>query len=160
MLKAIWPSLRARVPNHLPESANITTLGRAFGARPFQSSLYNIGIMCYFIYWAIQFPFMLVSPQKIKWLFLAKALIVPPSWLALLIWALVKVPPSKGLFTLHPTVTGSDFSWAYLMGLNASLGSFATLAVNIPDFTVTCFQKFRSRSVDADWCLLLAICEN
>ena len=28
MLKAIWPGLRFRVPNHLPESANITTLGK------------------------------------------------------------------------------------------------------------------------------------
>jgi len=94
------------------------------------------GIVCYFIYWTIQFPFMLISPQRIRWLFLAKAIIVPPSWLALLIWAFVKVPPSKGLFTLHATATGSDFSWAYLTALNVSLGFYATLAVNIPDFTV------------------------
>ena len=92
--------------------------------------------MCYFIYWSIQFPFMLVSPEKIRWLFFVKALIVPPSWLALLIWAFVKVPSSKGFFTLHATATGSDFSWAYLMALNASLGLYATVAVNIPDFTV------------------------
>jgi len=94
------------------------------------------GIVCYFIYWLIQLPFMLISPQKIRWLFFAKAIIVPPSWLALLIWAFVKVPSSKGLFTLHATATGSDFSWAYLTALNASLGFYATLAVNIPDFTV------------------------
>lgn len=93
-------------------------------------------MMCYFIYWTIQLPFMLVSPHKIRWLFLAKALIVPPSWLALLIWAFVKVPSSKGLFTLHATATGNDFSWAYLTALNAALGFYATLAVNIPDFTV------------------------
>ena len=96
----------------------------------------KLGIMCYFIYWVIQFPFMLVPPQKIQWLFLAKAIIVPPSWLALLIWAFVKVPPSDGFFTLHATATGSSFSWAYLTALNVSLGFYATLAVNIPDFTV------------------------
>ena len=39
--------------------------------------------MCYFTYWSIQHPFTLVSLHKIRWLFLAKALIVPPSWLAL-----------------------------------------------------------------------------
>jgi len=94
------------------------------------------GIMCYFIYWVIQFPFMLISPHKIRWLFLAKAIIVPPSWLALLIWAFVKVPSSEGLFTLHATATGSNFSWAYLRALNAAVGSYATLSVNIPDFTV------------------------
>jgi len=107
------------------------------------------GIMCYFIYWVIQFPFMLISPQKIRWLFIAKAIIVPPSWLALLIWAFVKVPSSKGLFTLHATATGSDFSWAYLTALNASLGFYATLAVNIPDFTVG-VSKFRQDVLSAD----------
>lgn len=105
-----------------------------------QLKLHNVGIMCYFIYWVIQFPFMLVSVQKIRWLFFAKALIVPPSWIALLIWAFVKVPASSGLFNLHATATGSEFSWAYLMALNASLGAYATLAVNIPDFTVCCFR--------------------
>lgn len=119
MLKAIWPSIRTRVPNRLPENANITSLG----------------MMCYFIYWTIQLPFMLISPHKIRWLFLAKALIVPPSWLALLIWSFVKVPSSKGLFTLHAAATGNEFSWAYLAALNAALGFYATLAVNIPDFT-------------------------
>jgi len=38
MLKAIWPSLRVRVPNQLPESANITTLGRPSCAELFRSS--------------------------------------------------------------------------------------------------------------------------
>jgi len=106
-------------------------------------------MMCYFIYWVIQFPFMLISPQRIRWLFLAKAIIVPPSWLALLIWAFVKVPSSKGLFTQHATATGSDFSWAYLTALNASLGFYATLAVNIPDFTVG-VRELRQGVLDAD----------
>ena len=79
---------------------------------------------------------MLVSPHKIRWLFLAKALIVPPSFLALLIWSFVKVPPSKGLFNLHATATGSEFSWGYLTALNAALAVYSTLSVNIPDFTV------------------------
>lgn len=108
------------------------------------------GIVCYFIYWTIQLPFMLVSPHKIRWLFLAKALIVPPSWLALLIWSFVKVPSSKGLFTLHATKTGSEFSWAYLSALNAALGFYATLAVNIPDFTV----GTPSQSLSAPWILI------
>ncbi|THH16283.1 hypothetical protein EW146_g4322 [Bondarzewia mesenterica] len=118
MLKAIWPSL-ARLPNHLPESANITTAS----------------MMCYFLYWLIQFPFMLISPQKIRWLFLAKAVIVPPTWLAMLIWAFVKVPSSKGLLNDHSSLSGASMSWAWLSALNSALGIYSTLAVNIPDFT-------------------------
>ncbi|KAH9948616.1 cytosine-purine permease [Amylocystis lapponica] len=118
MLKAIWPSL-ARMPNSLSPGANITTSG----------------MMCYFLYWLIQFPFMLISPQRIRWLFLAKAMIVPPAWLAMLIWAFVKVPSSSGLFTQSATISGSALSWAWLSALNSALGIYSTLAVNIPDFT-------------------------
>ncbi|KAH9057611.1 NCS1 nucleoside transporter family [Lactarius vividus] len=118
MLKAIWPSI-ARLPNHLPPSANITTSG----------------MICYFLYWLIQFPFMLVSPQKIRWLFLAKAIIVPPTWLALLIWAFVKVPPNSGILAQKTELSGSALSWAWLGALNSALGLYATLGVNIPDFT-------------------------
>ncbi|KAI0297023.1 NCS1 nucleoside transporter family [Multifurca ochricompacta] len=118
MLKAIWPSI-AHLPNRLPPSANITTSG----------------MICYFIYWLIQFPFMLISPQKIRWLFLAKAIIVPPTWLALLIWAFVKVPPNTGLLSQKAVLSGGELSWAWLSALNSALGIYATLGVNIPDFT-------------------------
>jgi nucleobase:cation symporter-1, NCS1 family len=93
-------------------------------------------MLCYFLYWSIQLPFMFVSPQKIRWLFLAKSIIVPPTWSALLIWAFVKVPPNNGLFALKAELRGSELSWAWLSALNSALGSFATLGVNIPDFTV------------------------
>ncbi|KAA1475711.1 NCS1 nucleoside transporter family [Dentipellis sp. KUC8613] len=118
MLKAIWPSL-AHLPNHLPASANITTSG----------------MMCYVLYWLIQFPFMLVSPQRIRYFFMAKAIIVPPTWLAMLIWAFVKVPASEGLAPSHTSLHGSQLSWAWLSALNSALGIYSTLAVNIPDFT-------------------------
>lgn len=95
------------------------------------------GMFCYFLYWLIQFPFLFVSPQKIRWLFLAKSIIVPPTWLTLLIWALVKVPPSSGLFSQKASLSGSGLSWPWLAALNSALGNYATLGVNIPDFTVS-----------------------
>lgn len=119
MLKAIWPAL-ANLPNHLPESANITSRG----------------MLCYILYWLIQFPFMFVSPQKIRWLFVAKGIIVPIAWIAMLIWALVKVPSLGTLISQHANVSGSNLSWAWLHALNSALGIYSTLAVNIPDFTV------------------------
>ena len=119
MLKAIWPSL-AKLPNHLPANANITTRG----------------MLCYIIYWLIQFPFMFVTPQKIRWLFVAKGIIVPIAWLSMLIWAFVKVPSHGSLISQHSNVSGSDLSWAWLHALNSALGIYSTLAVNIPDFTV------------------------
>ena len=83
----------------------------------------------------MKFPFMLISPQRIRWLFMTKALIVPAMWLAMLIWAMVRVPPHDGLFVQHATVHGADLSWAWLSALNSALGIYGTLAVKIPDFT-------------------------
>ncbi|KAJ6531800.1 permease for cytosine/purines, uracil, thiamine, allantoin-domain-containing protein [Mycena capillaripes] len=118
MLKAIWPST-ARIPNHLPESAGITT----------------VGMMCYFLFWLIQLPFLLVSPQRIRHLFVVKAVIVPATWLAILIWALQEAPPRVSLTPQHATLSGSAASWAWLSSLNSAIGAYATVGVNIPDFT-------------------------
>ena len=93
-------------------------------------------MMCYFLYWLLQFPFMFVSPQKIRWLFAAKGIIVPLAWLAMLIWAFVKVPSHGSLFQQKSSLSGSQLSWAWLSALNSALGIYSTLAVNIPDFTV------------------------
>ena len=92
--------------------------------------------MCYFIYWLIQFPLMLISPQKIRRLSMVKAIVVPPAWLAIMIWAFVKVPANQGIFEQHSAPSGSAMSYAWLSALNSALGIYSTLAVNIPDFTV------------------------
>jgi len=118
MLKAIWPSV-AGIPNHLPKSANITT----------------VGLMCYFTYWLVQFPLMLVPPQKIRHLFTAKSIIVPIAWMAILIWAMIEVPAKISLASEGPSLSGSSLNWAWLNALNSALGFYATVSINIPDFT-------------------------
>ncbi|KIK80864.1 hypothetical protein PAXRUDRAFT_833285 [Paxillus rubicundulus Ve08.2h10] len=118
MIKAIWPSI-ATMPNHLSPNASIT----------------SSGLLCYFLYWLIQFPFMLLTPHKVRWLFLVKAIVVPITWLSMVIWAFVRVPLSDGLFSQHATITGPQFSWTWLSAMNSALGTYASLSVNIPDFT-------------------------
>lgn len=54
----------------------------------------------------------------------------------MVIWAFIRVPPSNGLFAEHAAMTGTQFSWKWLSALNSALGAYATLSVNIPDFTV------------------------
>lgn len=54
----------------------------------------------------------------------------------MLIWAFVRVPSSQGLFEQKAVLDGPKLSWAWLSALNSALGLYATLGVNIPDFTV------------------------
>ncbi|KAJ2915121.1 hypothetical protein MD484_g5316, partial [Candolleomyces efflorescens] len=91
--------------------------------------------MCYFLYWLVQFPFMLVSPQKIRHLFTLKAIVVPSAWIAILIWAMAKAPPRVSLDPTSSTVHGSTAKWLWLAAMNSAIGSYSTLSVNIPDFT-------------------------
>lgn len=120
MLKAIWPSIQ-HLPNHLPASAHITTSA----------------MMCYFLYWLIQLPLLLIPVHKIRWLFNIKSVIVPICWLSMFIWALVRTGGASGtgIYNQPPTIHGSKATWAWFGAVNSALGNFATLGVNIPDFT-------------------------
>lgn len=109
-----------------------------------ESTSLTPGLLCYTLYWIIQFPFMLLSPHKIRWLFLVKGIVVPICWLAMVIWAFVRVPPSAGLFAQHATISGSQLTWSWLSALNSALGVYATLSVNIPDFTVRVLETCRT----------------
>jgi len=140
MTRAIWRATDD-IPNRLPQSAGITTVGTLLPLFYLASPDEAIGMMCYFIYWLIQLPLLFVSPHRIRYLFLVKSLIVPAAWIAILVWACVKVPTSTSLGAGRTSVGsgavlhGSALSWAWLGALNSALGSYATLAVNIPDFT-------------------------
>ena len=100
--------------------------------------------MCYFIYWLIQFPLLLLSPQKIRHFFTAKSVIVPTAWMAILIWAMVKVPAKISLASKGLSLSGSSLSWAWLNSLNSALGFYATVSINIPDFTVCLISVIRT----------------
>lgn len=136
MLKAIWPSI-ANIPNRLG-TTNITTVGVcALTSNMKHLLILYLGMMCYLLFWLFQYPFMLLSPQRLRYLFATKAAIVPFAWLAMLIWAMKKAPPNISLEKEHSTLHGRDFHWQWLAALNNSLAIYATLAVNIPDFTVS-----------------------
>jgi NCS1 family nucleobase:cation symporter-1 len=49
VIRAIWPSY-LNIPNHLPASAGITTQQ----------------MVSHFLFWSIQFPFLLIRPHKLK----------------------------------------------------------------------------------------------
>ena len=118
MLAAIWPSYN-RIPNKISPGAGITTEG-----------------MCsYFLFWIIQLPLLLIPPTRLRWLFLVKIVAAPVAAVATLGWIVHKAGGSGTLFDLPETVHGSARAWKWLSCMSAVTGSWATLAVNIPDFS-------------------------
>ncbi|KAH8804386.1 NCS1 allantoate transporter [Xylogone sp. PMI_703] len=118
IITAIWPSY-ADLPNHLPASAGITTQG----------------MVSYFLYHVIQAPFLFIPPHRLQYMFLFKSILVPPMALAMVIWLSVKAGGGSKLFSQPATVYGSARAWLWLMNMTSITGGFATLTVNIPDFS-------------------------
>ncbi|KAF3082636.1 hypothetical protein TWF569_006625 [Orbilia oligospora] len=118
-ITAIWPSF-ASFPNHLPESVGID----------------SAGMLCFFLYWIVQTILSLMPIHKLRILFLIKAIIVPPTFLALFLWGAI-ITKGGGPLVKGPTqLTSSYMNTAYsaLTGLNVIIGLFSSMAVNMPDF--------------------------
>ncbi|KAL9612068.1 MAG: hypothetical protein Q9167_003328 [Letrouitia subvulpina] len=115
-IEAIWPSFK-RFPNHLSPDAGIT----------------SAGLLCFFIYWMFQTILALMPIQKLRILFLVKGVVVPPTFLALFLWGVIVTHGGGPLVTGKVKLTSSYMNTAYssLTGLNAIIGLFSSMAVNI-----------------------------
>lgn len=106
-----WAPQFRNIPNHLPESANITT-----------------GFMiCYFIYWLIVLPFHWIPTHQLRWVFLFKAVTTPIAGFALVGWMVHTTGGGDKIFAYGNQYHGSQLGWAFLSGVNAMIGNFATL---------------------------------
>lgn len=118
MIGAIWPSFLT-LPSRIPawEGIDDATLGS------------------FVIFWFLQLPFLVMHPNKLRWLFLAKSIIVPAAWIAILGWALGSTRGTD-IFAQKATVSsGPAYSWAFLASMNSVIGNYATLSVNQADFS-------------------------
>lgn len=72
--------------------------------------------------------------EKLNVLFKLKAVIVPPTFLALFLWAAIVSKGGGPLVTGKAELTSTYMNTAYsaLTGLNIMLGLFSSLAVNMP----------------------------
>ncbi|KAK9482824.1 permease for cytosine/purines, uracil, thiamine, allantoin-domain-containing protein [Lipomyces starkeyi] len=119
IIYAIWPSFH-NVANTLPASANIDTQM----------------MTAYTVYFIIILPVHFIPMRHLKWLFTIKSITTPIVGFAIMGWVIHKVGVSNtSLWTQKTTLHGSKLAWTFLSGLYANIGTWSTLAVNVPDFT-------------------------
>jgi nucleobase:cation symporter-1, NCS1 family len=84
-----------------------------------------------------QFPFLLIPGEMVRWFFVFKAIVVPIAFLVVMCWSMHAVGgfASSPIAQQEATVSGSALGWAFMNALNASLGTYCTLGVNVADFT-------------------------
>jgi len=118
VIRSIWPSY-LDMPNTLPASAGITSQQ----------------LLSHFLYWLVQFPFLMIHPHKLKRFFIFKAVSVTVIVTAICIWLCVRAGGPGDLWNTPSTVQGSQQSWLILSGMMSMCAGWATLSVNVGDFT-------------------------
>lgn len=119
MLEAVWPDHFGGIQNRIAPGQGITTQG----------------MIGYVVYWILQFPLLCLRPDRVRWLFAVKGVLVPVAWVAILVWALVVQhgvgdDQDGGLFRDRAELHGSSYSWLFLGSMTSVLGNYATTSVN------------------------------
>lgn len=95
-----------------------------------------IQLLCFFAFWIVHVVIVVRGVESIKHLESFAAPFLIASGVALLIWALVKTDNPLQLFSSETNYEeGSGFWTIFFPQLTAMVGFWATLSLNIPDFT-------------------------
>lgn len=93
-------------------------------------------MICFFIFWVLNMFIIYLGVDSIRKLLVFKAFFLPIAALALLAWAIIA---AKGLGPIlsQPSkfATSADFWHYFFPALTGMVGFWATLSLNIPDFT-------------------------
>ncbi|ODC04311.1 nitrate reductase [Terasakiispira papahanaumokuakeensis] len=100
------------------------------------ASLGSVGeVFGFFIFWALNIGVVLRGAESIKWLETLAAPLLLAVGVALMVWAGGKVSLTEVLSTPASRPAGSGFLSYFFAGLTAMVGFWATLSLNIPDFS-------------------------
>ncbi|KAL8736709.1 MAG: hypothetical protein Q9166_000075 [cf. Caloplaca sp. 2 TL-2023] len=117
MIQAIWPSFAEWHQDGFPPSVDITP-----------STLLGCAI-----FWLLQLPLLYLSTQRLRWVFIAKIILMPLLWVALFTWALTA---SNGfgplLYAPSKPMNGMSTGYLFCYAITASTsgGNFALAATS------------------------------
>ena len=95
--------------------------------------------LCFIAFWLVHVVIVLTGIESIKWLEAYAAPFLIACGIGLLIWAFVAVEDTSMLFTSSSSrPDGVSFWTIFFPALTAMVGFWATLSLNIPDFTRYC----------------------
>jgi len=116
----LWIPALATLPQIFPESWGLQT-GPA---------------ICFILFWILNMYVVWLGVDSIRKLLVFKAFFLPIAALALLFWAITAVHGGLGPILSQPTqLHGAAFWTFFIPALTGMVGFWATLSLNIPDFT-------------------------
>ncbi|MGC4100038.1 NCS1 family nucleobase:cation symporter-1 [Ferruginibacter sp.] len=92
-------------------------------------------LLCFALFWLLNMVIIYFGVESIRKLLVFKAIFLPLATLALLTWAVGKANGFGNILNQEATLQGADF-WKYFFpALTGMVGFWATLSLNITDFT-------------------------
>ena len=92
-------------------------------------------MICFFVFWLLNMFVVYLGVESIKKLLVFKAIFLPVAALALLFWAISAANGLGPILNNLQNFTAASF-WNYFFpALTGMVGFWATLSLNIPDFT-------------------------
>ncbi|KAM5467015.1 hypothetical protein MauCBS54593_005635 [Microsporum audouinii] len=118
-LRAIWPTLEQRIPNHLSPSTGITTAQ----------------FVSYIIFMVISLPVAYIRPYNLRMFFYISASVIVVFEFVLLVWALATMGPAG----FGSTISGSggpvkDAGWLVVFGIISTIGAISAGILNQNDY--------------------------
>jgi cytosine/uracil/thiamine/allantoin permease len=110
-LRCLFPSI-ANIPNKMPAYTETT-------------SAY---ILCFVIYWLLSLPTIWVPIHKLRWWFLAKAVIAPIIGFALFGWSITRAGGVGPVFGQPSALKGSALTWQMLISISSCFNNMFTLS--------------------------------
>ena len=143
MISAIWPSFPTWHAGAVPASLGISAAG----------------LLSYFLFWMVSFPFLFLSIPQLRWFFIIKIVIVPFFYVGLLTWGLTAGQGATNLFSLPTNIKNgwtTGYAFCYLM--TASIAGNATFALNMADvcrYAVSTGEGWKTQAVMLPVCITL-----
>jgi nucleobase:cation symporter-1, NCS1 family len=123
---AIYQMLRLWIPS-------LETLPEIF---PKSFGLATGPAICFFLFWLLNMFIVYLGVESIRKLLVFKAIFLPIAALALLFWAISAAKGLGPILNQPSKFTGSGQFWNFFFpALTGMVGFWATLSLNIPDFT-------------------------
>ncbi|KAK0127621.1 hypothetical protein ONS96_007148 [Cadophora gregata f. sp. sojae] len=143
MLQAVWPSFK-NFPNHIPATSHVT----------------SAQMLCFFLFIIVQLPLLWLHVSKLRFLFMAKTIVMPIFGMTLFIWALVAAKGFGPTFSKGTNIIdGTPVAVVFFQCVTTTISPKATLALNMPDFTRYAKyprQVFWTQAVGL--CVLVTLC--
>ncbi|KAE8379331.1 permease for cytosine/purines, uracil, thiamine, allantoin-domain-containing protein [Aspergillus bertholletiae] len=117
-LRAIWPSLERRIPNHMAQSTGMTTAQ----------------LLAYIIFMVSSLPVLHIRPHKLQKFFYISSATIIVFEIVILIWALASMGESGFGSTISEPGPGGS-GWKIAFGIVSTVGSTAAGILNQNDFT-------------------------